>query len=110
MGANYNADKELTDHKSPSSRASRIEAAMKTQFAPSELSLSDESSRHAGHAGARPGGETHYRLRIVSAAFSGLSRVARQRLVNEALASEFAGGLHALSLELKSPEESQAEA
>lgn len=105
MGANDNADKELTDDKSPPSRASRIESALKAQFAPRELLLIDESARHAGHSGARPGGETHYRLRVVSSAFAGLSRVARQRLVNDALAGEFADGLHALSLELKAPDE-----
>ncbi len=104
MGANNNADKELTDTKLQT-RASRIEAAVKTRLAPQEVLLIDESAKHAGHAGARPGGETHYKLRIVSAAFAGLSRVARQRLVNEILATEFASGLHALSLELKSPEE-----
>lgn len=109
MGANDNADKELTDNKSPVSRAYRIEAALKTRFAPQDLLLIDESDRHSGHAGARPGGQTHYRLRLVSAAFTGLSRVARQRLVNQALAGEFASGLHALSLELKAPEETPGE-
>lgn len=63
---------------------------------------------HAGHAGARPGGETHYRLRVVAAAFEGLSRVARQRLVYQALAPEFETGLHALSLDLKTPAEIEA--
>lgn len=67
--------------------------------------LDDESGRHAGHAGARPGGETHYRLRLVSTSFAGLSRVARQRLVYDALREEFDTGLHALSLDLKTPEE-----
>jgi len=67
--------------------------------------LDDDSSKHAGHAGARPGGETHYRLRLVSTAFAGLSRVARQRLVYDALREEFDTGLHALSLDLKTPEE-----
>jgi BolA protein len=67
--------------------------------------LADDSSKHEGHAGARPGGETHYRLRLVSTAFAGLSRVARQRLVYDALREEFDTGLHALSLDLKTPEE-----
>jgi len=67
--------------------------------------LGDDSSKHAGHAGAHPGGETHYRLRLVSTAFAGLSRVARQRLVYDALREEFDTGLHALSLDLKTPEE-----
>lgn len=67
--------------------------------------LIDDSSKHAGHAGARPGGETHYRLRVVSSAFAGLNRVARQRLILDALREEFDSGLHALSLELKTPDE-----
>lgn len=70
--------------------------------------LEDESSRHAGHAGARPGGETHYRLIMAAAAFDGLSRVARQRLVYAALREEFDTGLHALSLDLKTPAEAGA--
>lgn len=95
----------MTEPKSQLSRASRIEQLVKTRFAPEAFELTDDSSRHAGHAGARPGGETHYRLRLVSAAFAGLGRVARQRLVHETLAAEFDAGLHALSLELKAPDE-----
>ena len=72
------------------------------------MSLTDESAQHAGHAGARPGGETHYRLTLVSAAFDGLSRVARQRLVYGALREESDPGLHALSLDLKTPSEAGA--
>jgi BolA family transcriptional regulator, general stress-responsive regulator len=82
-----------------------MEKLLQEQFAPIELALTDESSRHAGHAGARPEGETHFRLRLVSAAFAGLNRVARQRLVHGALRAEFDAGLHALSLELKAPDE-----
>lgn len=82
-----------------------MESLLKAAFAPTELSLADDSSRHAGHAGARPGGETHYRLRLVSGAFEGLSRVARQRLVYHTLREEFETGLHALSLDLKTPSE-----
>jgi len=95
----------LTDDKTHLSRASRIQEQLKRTFAPSVLELADESSRHAGHAGARPGGETHYRLRMVSAAFEGLNRVARQRLVYQALGEEFDTGLHALSLDLKTDAE-----
>ncbi|MBL8542218.1 MAG: BolA family transcriptional regulator [Hyphomonadaceae bacterium] len=80
---------------------------MTRQFAPAALELEDESARHAGHAGARPGGETHYRLRMVAQAFDGLSRVARQRLVYGALREEFDTGLHALSLDLKTPQEAR---
>ena len=79
----------------------KLEAA----FAPARLDIVDDSHRHAGHAGARPEGETHYRLRIVSPGFAGMNRVARSRAVHEALAPEFAAGLHALSLALLTPEE-----
>ena len=82
-----------------------MEKLLKQQFSPHVFVLEDESGRHAGHAGAQPGGETHYRLRLVSEAFAGLSRVARQRLVYHALREEFETGLHALSLDLKLPSE-----
>ena len=82
-----------------------MERALNERFTPAVLEIVDESSRHAGHAGARPEGETHYRLRMVSAAFRGLNRVSRQRLVYQALGEEFDTGLHALSLDLKTPEE-----
>ena len=78
---------------------------LRERFSPLDLVLEDESARHAGHAGARPGGETHYRLRMVAAAFDGMNRVVRQRLVYQALAEEFETGLHALSLDLKTPGE-----
>ena len=86
-------------------RAERIETTLRREFSPAELSVTDESAHHAGHAGARPEGETHFHVRIVSAAFTGLSRVERQRRINAALASEFEGGLHALSLKALSPAE-----
>lgn len=82
-----------------------MENLLRERLSPLDFALEDESARHAGHAGARPGGETHYRLRLVSAVFEGLSRVARQRLVYDLLAAEFSTGLHALSLELKTPAE-----
>lgn len=87
------------------SRAERIRALMTSRFAPQGLELTDDSALHAGHAGARPGGETHYTLAMTSAAFAGLNRVARSRLVNEALAGEFQAGLHALALKLRAPGE-----
>ena len=82
-----------------------MEKLLKTQLAPLAFALADESALHAGHAGAAPSGQTHYRLALVSAAFTGLSRVARQRLVHKTLAEEFASGLHALVMELKAPSE-----
>ena len=95
----------MTEQKTHLSRADRIKAQLEPRFAPVALELSDDSAKHAGHAGAAPGGETHYRLRLVSTAFEGLSRVARQRLVYDALREEFESGLHALSLDLKTPAE-----
>lgn len=95
----------MTDAKNQLSRASRIRAALETHLAPTTLELIDESSLHAGHAGARPGGETHFRLRMTSPVFAGLSRVERQRRVNAVLGAEFESGLHALAMELKAPED-----
>jgi stress-induced morphogen len=86
-------------------RAQRMEAVLQAAFAPASLEIVDESAKHAGHAGARPGGETHYQVTMVADTFEGLSRVDRQRRVNEVLAAEFDGGLHALSLRLKAPSE-----
>jgi BolA protein len=88
-------------------RADRIAEALRATFAAAEIEVVDDSHRHAGHAGARPGGETHYTVRVISPAFAGMSRVARSRAAHDALAAEFAGGLHALSLVLKTPEEAR---
>lgn len=89
------------------SRAERIRTTLEAAFAPAEVTVTDDSARHAGHAGARPGGETHYSVAVVSPAFAGQSRVARSRAVHEALAGEFTTGLHALALRLQTPEERQ---
>ncbi|HEX3536807.1 MAG TPA: BolA family protein [Stellaceae bacterium] len=75
------------------------------RFRPVRLEIIDDSQRHAGHAGAQPGGETHFDVTIVSDAFGGMGRVARQRLVYETLADEIAGGVHALALRTLTPEE-----
>lgn len=88
-----------------SSRADRIRAALQARFSPLSLEVLDDSHRHAGHAGARPEGETHYTVILVSPAFKGMNRVARSRAVHEALAAEFANGLHALALTLRAPDE-----
>lgn len=82
-----------------------IEQTLTERFAPDQLDVADESHRHHGHAGWREGGETHFRLDIVSQAFSGKSRVDRHRLVNEALAGAFAQGLHALAIRARAPGE-----
>lgn len=78
---------------------------MTQAFAPVVLRVVDDSARHAGHAGAQPGGETHYSVVVVAEAFRGMSRVARSRAVHAALAAEFNGGMHALALTLRTPEE-----
>jgi stress-induced morphogen len=85
--------------------ANAIDNKLRTRFTPTRLDIEDESSRHRGHAGHREGGESHFRVEIVSAAFEGHSRVARQRLVYDALKDELAAGLHALSLTTLTPEE-----
>ena len=82
-----------------------IRAKLTERFAPTRLVVIDESHRHAGHAGARPGGETHFNVTIAATAFAGLNRVARQRLVYETLAEELAAGVHALSLTTVTPED-----
>ncbi|MBR0673602.1 BolA family protein [Neoroseomonas soli] len=86
-------------------RADRIRTALEAAFAPAEVAVTDDSTRHIGHAGARPEGETHYSVAVVSPAFAGQSRVARSRAVHEALAAEFTTGMHALALRLMTPEE-----
>ena len=95
-----------------SSRTDRIRNILLHRFTPTVLDLRDDSARHAGHVtrmeqpGHAPGtGETHYKLKMVSSVFTGMSRVARSRTVHEALHEEFASGLHALALDLKSPDE-----
>jgi BolA protein len=85
--------------------ADTIRRKLSEALAPARLAIIDESHRHAGHAGARPEGETHFRIEIVSAAFAGLSRIERQRLVHRVLATELAGRVHALSLATLTPEE-----
>lgn len=84
-----------------------MRAALDAALQPLEIDIVDESRLHEGHAGARPGGETHYRVRLVAAAFAGQSRIERQRAVYAALDAEFAGGLHALSLATLTPEEAE---
>jgi BolA family transcriptional regulator, general stress-responsive regulator len=87
------------------SAAERIRAKLAAAFSPSILEIADDSASHAGHAGAREGGETHFRVKIVSAAFTGLSRVERQRKVYTVLKEELAACVHALQLDTRSPEE-----
>lgn len=86
-------------------RASRIDTALRRAFAPAALRITDDSAKHAGHAGAAPGGQTHYSVLVVADSFAGQSRVARSRAVHTALDAEFANGLHALALTLRTPDE-----
>src|SRR5260370_27583464 len=84
-----------------------IDNKLRTELAPARLAIEDESSRHHGHAGWREGGETHFRVEIVSAAFEGQSRVARQRLVYPAFKDGFAPGLQSVALTTRSPAENE---
>ncbi|MBD3770397.1 MAG: BolA family transcriptional regulator [Rhodobacterales bacterium] len=86
-----------------SDRLSRIRDLLTEAFEPVNLEITDDSGKHAGHAGAAPGGETHYTVKITSAAFEGLSRVQVQRSVMLVLQPEFDTGLHALSLKASAP-------
>jgi BolA protein len=85
--------------------AERLRTKLEAALSPSSLSIEDDSAKHFGHAGAREGGETHFRIRIVSQAFKGLGRVERQRKVYAAVAEELAERVHALSLTTLTPEE-----
>ena len=78
--------------------ADDIRMKLTQALTPSRLEIVDESHRHAGHAGARPGGETHFRVTVVAEAFAGKSRIERHMLVNEALAAELKGPVHMLSI------------
>ena len=82
-----------------------IEAQLRAELAPARLEVIDESHLHAGHSGARAGGETHYRLDVVATAFEGKSRVERHRLVNGLLDPAFRRGLHALAMRVRTPAE-----
>ena len=78
-----------------------IVAKLSARFAPSALEVIDESARHAGHSGGRPGGETHFRIRIVADSLVGKSRVSQHRAIMDALGEELAGGVHALAIEVR---------
>lgn len=90
-------------------RAGRLTATLTAAFAPSVLRVTDDSAQHAGHAGAGAAGQSHYSVLLVSEVFRGMTRVARSRAVHAALASEFGavetGGMHALALTLRTPDE-----
>jgi BolA protein len=82
-----------------------ISNKLQEAFTPESLQVVDESHLHEGHAGHRPGGETHFRVYIVSDAFKGKSRVERHRMINSALAAELSGSVHALAIQAQAPGE-----
>ncbi len=88
--------------------AAGIEAKLTAALQPHRLRVTDESELHKGHAGHRPGGQSHFRVEIVAAAFEGESRIARQRRVYAILADEFRAGVHALALTTLTPDEDRA--
>lgn len=88
--------------------AETIRARLTAALAPQALEVVDESHRHAGHAGSRPEGETHFRVTIVAAAFESMARLERHRCVNAILAAELAGPVHALALSALTPAEAAA--
>ncbi len=82
-----------------------ITTKLMAAFAPESLHVEDESHLHEGHAGHRPGGESHFRLYIVASAFKGKSRLERHRMINSALANEMKGRVHALAIHAQAPGE-----
>ena len=82
-----------------------ITEKLKAAFRPDSLNVVDESHQHEGHAGHRPGGGTHFRVSIVAPVFVGKSRLERHRMINQALAAELAGGVHALAIHAAAPGE-----
>lgn len=83
----------------------RIEANLRRRLDPVDIEVIDDSERHRGHGGWREGGETHFNVKVVSAAFQGKSRIERHRLVHAALAQELADGVHALAIVARAPDE-----
>jgi BolA family transcriptional regulator, general stress-responsive regulator len=89
--------------------ADEIRAKLIQGLAPLQLDIIDESHLHAGHSGAPEGGESHFRVTVVSSAFDGVSRVQRQRMVYQLLENELQGPVHALSLTTNTPAEVEAQ-
>ncbi|MFO0437130.1 MAG: BolA family protein [Phenylobacterium sp.] len=87
--------------------AGTLRKKLSDAFSPDQLEIEDDSARHAGHAGATPGGESHFNIRIRAAAFAGQSRVARQRMVYRVLAAEWAGPVPALTHTALAPDEAR---
>jgi len=89
------------------SLAQRIHLKLERAFAPSHITVEDDSARHAGHAGARPGGETHFSILVVADVFDGRSRLERHRAIHSVLTEEFADRLHALAIRALTSSEHQ---
>ena len=89
----------------PVSMRDQIIETLTERFQPLDLDVKDESHLHAGHAGWREGGETHFRVKMVAEAFEGASRLQRHRMVNDALKAQLDDSVHALALNLKAPAE-----
>ena len=85
-----------------------IKRKLTDAFTPQSLKVVDESHQHEGHAGHRPGGQTHFRVYIVSESFKGKTRLERHRMINAALSGELAGGVHALAIHAAAPGEGSA--
>lgn len=85
--------------------AETIEKKLRDAFTPKQLDIEDQSHLHAGHAGAREGGQSHFKVDIVADAFAGKSRLERQRMIYAILAEELKGPIHALSLSARTPAE-----
>ena len=83
----------------------RIREKLTKAFAPAALEVVNDSHRHAGHAGSPGTGESHFSIKVVSSAFAGKSRLERHRMVNEALAEELKGKIHALAVSALAPED-----
>ena len=83
----------------------RIRQKLTSAFAPLALEVVNDSHRHAGHAGSPGTGESHFTVKVVSAAFAGKSRLERHRMVNDALAEELKGSIHALAVSALTPDE-----
>lgn len=85
--------------------ACEIDRRLRERLAPLRLEIIDDSARHRGHAGYNPAGESHFTVRIISSAFDGQSRIARQRAVYAALGDLMQERIHALAIEAKTPGE-----
>lgn len=89
----------------PESYVNQLINKMRSSIEVHDIQLIDDSESHAGHAGHRPGGNTHFRLRIVSEAFAGLSQIGRHRLIYNLLKEELAQQIHALNITALTPDE-----